>query len=342
MRINSETEFNKLLKESGRKGFYLLWGSEDFLISSWTKKLVKPFEEEGGFNYTELDGTTLDLNDLFDATQQLPIFADQKCVVVKDFDVKKLVADDVKSIEEIIENLPPETILVISCRPDSLEARSGNGKKLLTLADKQGVAAEFSARDTAGLTKFLISSAKSKGTELSPENARAMIQLCGNEMLILSSEIDKVSSYVGTGEITMEDIEKVVVAKVEERVFDLSKAILSVNAQRAMEIVSGLIYQRESPIGIISILIMSYADMYRAFVAKKAGKNVNEAAAVFDYKGREFRLRNAFGIKISRNALEKSLDILYNCEKQMKSTALDQELLLEKAVMELISVRELE
>lgn len=337
MRFNNEKDFNKYFSENKLKGLYLLWGSEDYLISGWKATLSKPFAEEGGFNYTVMDGKELDLNGVFEVTQQLPVFAEQKMVVLDDIDTKKLIAAEMEKLEEVFAQLPDETILVATVR--ELDSRSTIGRKLINLADKYGAAVELSARGQQDIIKFLKSTAKSKGCSISTPLAKEMIQLCGKDMLTLENEMLKLCGYTGDGEITKQHMEAVLTPTTEERIFSLGNAIVAGNGQRAMEILRGLLYNRENPVAIVATLIMSYSDLYRGRIARDNGVPLNKALEDYNYRGREFRLRNAFSTDITTRAARESLDILYNCDRDMKSTPQDNEQLLEQTVMALLAVR---
>ena len=84
---------------------------------------------------------------------------------------------------------------------------------------------------------------------------------------------------------------------------------------------------------------MSYTDLYRVRVAKDAGKTQQEVSALFQYGRLEFRVRNAYRVPISTQAVRISLDLLYQCEKELKSTSLEEELVLEKTVLALLACK---
>lgn len=337
MKFTKETQINSYLKENGIKGSFLLWGSEDYLIGRWKDTLVKGFEDNG-FNFTVFDGQNLDFNEVYDAAQQLPLMAPEKCVFINDIDPKKLVAEEQKKLIQLLEDLPEETVLVATCRT----AEGGNLKKLVSIFDKYGVAVELSPRDTAGIAKYLQSSAKKQGCTLSGQMAKEIIRISGNQLQTLTTELAKICAYAGCGEITKQHIDAVITPTVEERVFNLGKAILGGNTSQAMEITANLIYLRENPVMIVSTLIMNYTDIYRAQIGKKTGAGPGEISDMFAYKGNAFRIRNAFNTKISTAAVRESMEILYDCDSKMKSTGVDNNLILEETVLKLIYVRDMQ
>lgn len=343
MRYKDEEQFSKDFKQRGAAGLYLLYGGENYLIEGWKKRILAAFGGEEGFNLQRLEGKKLDVDELYDATQMIPLFADKKCVFVEDMESGKG-GSDLEKLEQVFQELPEECVLLITARSPGFDPGSAGGKKLAALADKYGAAVALEGRDKNGLIRFLQSQAKKNGCVLSPPLARRMLELCGNDMHTLASETAKLCAYAGEGQtaprdIAPEHLEAVVIPRTEARVFDLGKAILAGNSQRAMEILRDLFYLREEPVAIGATLIMSYTDLYRVRVAKNEGVQAEEVVARFGYKGREFRVRNAFGARISTGALRKSLGILLDCERSMKGSRVDSKLALERAVLELICVR---
>lgn len=337
MQIKNEVDFNKHLKDSPLEGLYLLWGEEEYLIRRWTDTLTKEFDKNG-FNYSYFQGDDLDIQQVFDATQQLPLMAATKCVVVNDVNRKGLNASQLESLEDVFANLPPETVLVVTA--PALDGRSATGKKIVSMAGKHGVAFNVTPRDTTGILRYLTSLAKKLGCTLSPSAGKELIKYSGNQLQTLTVQLEKVCGYVGSGEITTQHIQTMITPSIEERVFDLSKAILAGNSQRALEIIHNLTQAQESPVMIVATLIMSYTDLYRAKIAQKQGLPQQEVVSLYGYRGREFRVRNAYNTRADINTLRRSLDVLYNCDRDLKSLRIKDTLVLEKAVIQLIYLRE--
>ncbi len=80
-------------------------------------------------------------------------------------------------------------------------------------------------------------------------------------------------------------------------------------------------------------MIMAFVDMYRAKVAVSSGdEKANFAASCYNYRGREFRLRNASydSRNISIKTLRKNLDSLNEADKKLKIRVIDEKIILKK------------
>ena len=164
----------------------------------------------------------------------------------------------------------------------------------------------YKRQSTADIVKLLCSGATRRNCRLLPENARLLVEQCGDDLNLLLNELDKLCALAGEGEITREMIESAGSKNLEASVFDLSKAILQNHYARAYAILHRLLSQKEEPVNILAVLSTAYADLYRAKVAAAAGKQADTLTADFQYRGREFRLRNA-----ARDASRLSMEDVY-------------------------------
>ena len=125
----------------------------------------------------------------------------------------------------------------------------------------------------------------------------------------------------------------------------LSKALVAGNYEKAYEILDLLFAQNEEPVSILAVLSSAYVDMYRVRAALQSGQPVSELSKTFDYKGKEFRLRNAErdGAGMSmENALWESLDVLLQTDVALKSTRTDNRLWMEELIARLLLISQKE
>jgi len=336
MIYKNEDALAKEWKAGTRHGAYFFHGGENYLIERWAGQVMK---EAGGdtFNLHKFNGKKLDVDALYEAVEALPLMAERKYVFVDDLDWKGMPAPEQKKLEAVLTDLPPDCVLVATAKAPAFDSKSAGGKKIAALFDKAGCAAELGPRGTSGQTAFLKSEAKKGGCTISSELCRHILDTCENDMLSIQAEMAKLCAYAGGGELTRAQADAVCTPKTEARVFDLSKAILAGNAAKTLELLDNLFYLRESPVMILAVLIRSFADIYRARVARDEGRSADEVVGLFGYKGREFIVRGSFASAagLSTGYLREALDILYRCDRDLKSSPADDRVLLEQAVVEL-------
>ena len=75
-------------------------------------------------------------------------------------------------------------------------------------------------------------------------------------------------------------------------IFELPKAITSKNAKKAFGVLESLLEQNEEPMAILGVISSEYNDIYRAKLFLESGENPAKLAEFFDYKNKEFRIKN--------------------------------------------------
>ena len=344
MLLENERDLSSHIKAGQFLPLYLLYGQESFLVDGYAAKLCAPIKKApmSQFNYMSFEGREgVNVDALADACEALPLMAERKCVLVDDLDPEKLGATDFSKLEQLLSDPPESCILIITLKSSSPNAKEkGKAKtaKLIKLCEKKGCVARLDRRSRSDTIKFIRDRAASKGCELDSNTASALMESCNGDLLMLCNEVDKLCAYVDSGTITKKDVEAVATVSIDAGIFDLSSAILRGDYQKAMEVISDLIYLRESPVTILSALSMSFVDIYRAKQSKKARISANEAMKELGYfGGSTYRFTKALGQadRFSDNFLAGALGTLAEADLKLKSTKVEDRILLEQTVTQL-------
>ena len=106
---------------------YLLYGEEKYLKEMYLKKLVKLAAPQGleEFNLHRFDAGQMEVDDLIESCEALPMMAQQRCVVVEKFDFEALNAQDKAKVTELLEDPPETTVLLRLCQKTGGAVRQG-------------------------------------------------------------------------------------------------------------------------------------------------------------------------------------------------------------------------
>lgn len=340
-----ETELKKQIEKSNFAKLYFLYGEEKYLVEYYAYKLMEKASAEGlkDFNLQKFDGGDTGVDQIAAAVEALPVMAEHKCVAVANLDVNAMHGSETEKLWELFSDLPDSCVFVIYLLSfDFDERRDRNWKKFLTKANQAGVTVPIRQRTQAQLEKLLCSDAAKRNCELTRVNAARVINLCGTNMQTVLNELEKLCAYAGSGEITAQMVDSLTVKNLEARVFDLSKAILAGNSDKAYQILDQLLYQNEEPVSVLAVLSSAYLDLYRVKVSVQSGFSVMEPAKYFDYARKEFRLTNAerdVG-RYSMEMLRQSLSVLLDADTALKSARGDRRIVMEKLIAQLIWIAE--
>ncbi len=338
----SETELKKQIKEKELSGAYLIFGEEtylkEFYVNKMKAKVVDKAMEDFNFHAFEEKNTSLD--EILQCADMLPVMSEYSFVLVHDYPIDKS-SSDCDTLKDYLKDLPQSTVLVFWYDSIVFDTKKNSKMKSIENAfSKYATSVNLEKRSENDLTKIIVSFAKKKGTVITPERARYLISVVGSDMKTVLNETEKLCNFVGDKEITKDIIDSIAVKCLAARVYDLSKAIVKNNYEMAYGVLDTLFNQKENPITILSVIISCYVDMYRCKCAKIANKTTDDICSAFNYKGREFAVRNAMRdcSSLSINQLRDSIDVLSVADVKLKSTTIDQKLIIEETMVKLLLI----
>ena len=229
---------------------------------------------------------------------------------------------------------------VISITGSSEQVKKAKNKKLITALSKQKNAAvcEFTHLTPARVTELIMKKAAKRGCVISRPNAQHIAELTLCDLSLSSAETDKLCSYVGTGEITAEMIDKLTIKQLDTSIYSLAAELTKGNRKQALLILDDLIAQKIDPIVILASLSSNYIDFYRAKAAQSTGKSASLVAEDFGYaKNRTFVVTKAMNLvsRLDMTHIRNCLDILFNADHLLKTSAINGRTVLEETIVKL-------
>ena len=89
---------------------------------------------------------------------------------------------------------------------------------------------------------------------------------------------------------------------------------------------------------ILGVLNMTFIDLYRAKTAMLSGKTAQDVRERYNYRGKEFRMKNAFrdAAKYSVKTLRECLEILSEADIKLKTTKNDGRIVVEQVLASIL------
>ena len=331
-----EKELKRHLKDGVFLRAYLICGDEDYLKQHYTMLLCESAVEEAfrALNFDQFEGKNTDLRDVFDRAATLPMLSSRRCLLVDDYPLDSLNEKALKDLEASLDALPDSAVVIFRQMQNGL---GKNAKKLTAMFDKAGAVCELDRRKGQDLFKPLIASAAKRGCTLSPAMAQYLVSCVGDDFNVLIGELSKVCAYA-KGEITKQHIDLLAVKTLDARVYDLTRALMQHDYEKAHRVLEILLTLRTEPNFILGTIISSFVDLYRVKVAVTCCGSTEPLMQVFNYKNRAFALnyiaRDA--AKLSLPQIRACLGELRNADLKLKSTGDNGELILETLMVRLL------
>lgn len=328
MEIINEAEYRKRLK-NGVHGAFVFFGAEDYLKSyaiGATRAAVCPDEAFACFNDITIDFPDFTPDALLRALEAPPMMADCKLVVLKSFNFNSLKPSETEAVLEILSQFGKDemNVLIISVIPEGIDTGylpkrpSAFLKKIGDLA----TAVNFEPSSTAKLTVWVARHFEHNGIKVREGVAKFLVEYCGNDMMKLSSEIDKLSSYLsakGRDEVGIDDIKFVAVPETEFDPFAFSNAAMQGNRAAALEALAVMKFRQVKPEYALAEIAGLYTKMYLTKLLKKNGATPTDISKLLGVHSYQVELYTKATDRMSLEQLKRALELCLDADLAMKT-----------------------
>ena len=115
MPFYDDAELLHTLREGELLPAYLIYGKETYLAEVCLQRILEKAVKKGteNFNLRRFDGASLDMAAVRSEAESLPLMAAYKCVVVHNPNLEKLSKSDSDTLQQILADPNPSTVLVL-------------------------------------------------------------------------------------------------------------------------------------------------------------------------------------------------------------------------------------
>lgn len=314
---------------------FFYYGENSWLARQKIRAIKNKFQEEvdkSGHNIIHLDGEEINAGDFFNAVTSAGFLANKKLIVVKNiFNNKKLGTwqDTLITFLEKQQDSREENYIIF-WQTDKPDVRT----KLYKALKKFKFVEEFKNFSNADLTTWLIKQASIKKKKLGPENANILIAYAGNDLWLLSQEIEKLTHF-SSNEITADDIKNIVVSKIDENIFSFIDALGQQNRALALKLLEEKLNSGVNAQFLLSMIVRQYRLLIKA---KALSKQANYSGAL----AQALKLPAWLADKTYQQSqlytmdqLKKIYAELLDLDQKLKSTSTSELLLFAKIINEL-------
>lgn len=304
----------QLLLERKRRGeplakqVYLFYGDEDLLIQEKINGLKKSLADST-LNIEQIDGEKPDLERIISALQTQSLLLGNKFIIIKNIDLKLSIWDEV---------MPALKTIALGTTVVFWAQKAGKRSKLYKLIDEIGEVYEFKSFapwEQDQVVSWIMRRSKELGKGMGRDAAMALQEICGSGLRKLSSEVEKLVTYVGDQpQITAKDVEALA-SPGQLSVFVLSDAIADKDLKKALSAFRILQRNKIELFPILSLL----ANRYRIMLV---GKSVRDPARIAQtLKASPFYVKKCLAKagKFNQGELKKNLELILETDLKLKS-----------------------
>ncbi len=250
---------------------YVIEGKEPSLAQTQCSRLldelIEPDQRATGLLTLDADKATI--TEVFDELRTLPFLAKKRVVVIKQAD--KFISDNRQHLEAYFENPSSTGILIMTV--SSFKSRTNLAKKLPQIGELITIAQPQANRIPANLRSY---AKDAYGKSLSYDGAELLLELAGEELPRLYSEIDKLAVFVdGKKDISADDVNSLVGHNKLYNVFDVIDSIIAKDTAKAIDQFRRLFHQdRSAEYTFVGAFAYHLRRMFDAKVLLNKGRNV--------------------------------------------------------------------
>lgn len=289
-------------------------------LNQYTKSVI---EEKDEFNYNVFDFEENSFEEIVDALQT-PSFSSLKKVVVcknpyfiKDSKVKLPFTNDIKTLEEYINNENPDSEWIIICPKKYFSGKS----KFINLISKKGEVENLLFEDENEFISYGNNLIERTNINIESKAKEILFERCAGDVCKLEREIAKLSIF--NDKIDVEIIKKMVSRPLEDDVFELSNALLNKDRKRIMKLYSDLKLLKMEPINLIALLANQFRLIMQVLILKKQNKKENEIATILEVHPYRVKMAIKHGNNYSLNDVKKILVDLATLDAKIKTGEAD-------------------
>lgn len=324
---------------------YIFDGDDEFAIHESIEKIHSRLGDSdiAEMNTTRLDGRTLSMSQLEDATATVPFLAPKRLVILT-HPTDRL--SDKKDQDKFIHflNADKPTTKLVLVEYDYLTSEKDRREGRLNWLEKWAIAPEQSKRvffrhhhqPTQGMmVKWIQDYAKTLGGQISPRAAMSLANQIGSDTLLASQEITKLLTYVNYSRpVESDDVEHLTPLTAKIGDFDLVNALRDRNGKKAQALLLRSL-EEDDPGRIFQSIVFQIRTLIIAREILDEHGTVNEFPKSLKISSYPARIAMESAHRFSMKFLEMFYHRMLELDVAIKSSQMDADLALELLVVEL-------
>ena len=299
--------------------------AEDPFVCEENRKLIRKICIRNGIDEDSV--RTFDLkgikwDEVRDILSSIGFFGERLVLIRGSF--TELNDENLKELTQIISEIDYNRLAVVLDVPDPKKADAKKYRSLYDTVSKRGKLFRVPKVNDRFLASYLVDRAGKMGKKLSRDLAFRIVNNVGNDLGLLSNEIDKYCFSEPSDSITARVVDGIGIKNTEASVFDIVDRICRGKVSFALKKTEDLFSLRTDEISVLSSLSTSFVDMHRCKLGRKQRKNHSDVHADFESRANRYRYQKASrnSNRFTLEALNDILHLLLDTDIRFKSASM--------------------
>jgi len=334
---------------------YVFIGDEVFFRDHCRQALIRHLvpDDLRDFSLHDLDLSEVSVAEVLDRARTPSLMAPFQVFFIRG--VKSLYGrgshkEEFAAIETYVKDSNPAAVLIFVADhvsiPSDVRRMDMNDKDRYdrireTLGEYCGMVELARVEESDGI-RWIVEKAQQEQVKVDQDAARELVDALGADMMLVSSELEKLLLYVGEKKrVTLGDVETMVLAAKQRSLYELTDAISAKDKVKALAVLDAVLSTSDGDDAAIGHLYMLARTFRQMMVILE--KNVRDTRAIWQALWQGFRvppfaaediIRQARRYK-SRRELSRALKLIARADMALRSSPPSKRLILEHLVMQL-------
>lgn len=302
---------------------YLFIGEEKLIIKSKISRIINESKADE-YNITIYDCEEVSVDTAIQDAMTLPFMCENKVVIVNNplflVNDKTSIKHDIQGLINYISNPMESTYLIIDASLLKINEKS----EVVKLLRKKGYVNETKAIDDIQFGGWLKRQCDLAGVSIKDDAIKTFYGIVGKDLINAKTEIDKLTTYVGSGGvISIQTVKTVCTKELQNDVFGFSNVLLEGNKQKIIRDYLDLISVDSDVNRLINLLSKTLRECLLVNAMLQEGsKQIDVATRMKTSPNRAYYLvKNARGIPVEK--AEDYLCKLADLDYKIKSGQID-------------------
>lgn len=329
---------NQDLKNRSFRPVYVLSGEDPLRVKDVVERIRRDALDPAGadFNFHILQGDLAPIEKVIQLALSLPMLGPNQVIWVKNAD--KCLTDAAKQVilEKYIAKPVQETILIMTL------AKADKRKKWVKLAQEKGFLFDFTPPVGEALVQWAQKYAQRANLPLGKEEAQILCDLVGSDLLGLKNEMDKLALLVedrGAG-LSSSEIRELIMDQAELEGYEITAHFEPGNAGEVLKTWFRLAEWGKSAHEIFPLISSRVRKANLLAVCRSEGLSNQQIGSLTATNPWSFRYLETLVQKLGDKGLSEALTEVRDCDRLLKSSPIQPELLLEKSIMKVCRSRD--
>lgn len=323
-------DLEKALRTERPASVYVILGEESHMVFEAISLIRGACEKAGAdpSSISSFSAKELKAAEVVSTLKNVSMFAKRPLVIVKDAEALQKGALEI--LADYCEKAIASSTLVTVA--EKLDGRT----RFMQVVSKSAVIVECKPLYMNKIPSWINTQVRKGGRQIAQDAAQFLADLIGSDLGELAGAIEKIVLYIGDRKlIDLKDVEGAIAETHQHTIFELTDAVGLKNLPKALALLQNILDGGESPVLILNMLARHFRILTKAKeVYGRQGGGGEDAAylGVHPYFVKNYldQSRN-----FSKGELKRSFGVLHRCDRELKSSRISKERVIEKALFAL-------